>query len=315
MANRSYSRQPHVKVSTLRGDRIEFLLTRTDRSIANALRRVIIAETPTMAIDLVEIENNTSVLHDEFISHRLGLIPLSSERVEQYKQRFECNCDDRCPNCSTEMVLSVTCEEATRDVTSQDLIPDDDSTGIRPVAGAAEGEREARAPILIAKLRKGQELKLRAIAKRGNGKEHAKWAPACCSVFQVEPEFQLNSARLDELTERQKQEWVKSCPTRVYTYEADARQVRVENPLKCTYCDECKRKAEYIGKPNLVSITPRLDKVQTATGKEERFERYIFTIETTGALRPERVLISALQELRGKLSNLRTHLLSDMDAV
>lgn len=312
---KSYSRQPHIKVTTLRGDRIEFLLTRTDRSIANALRRVIIAETPTMAIDLVEIENNTSVLHDEFISHRLGLIPLSSERVEQYKQRFECNCDDRCPACSTEMILSVTCDEPTRDVTSQDLIPEDDSTGVRPVAGAAEGEREARAPILIAKLRRGQELKLRAIAKRGIGKEHAKWSPACCSVFQLEPDIRLNSARLDELTERQKQEWVKSCPTRVYAYEADARAVRVENPLKCTYCDECKKKADWMGKPGLVSIAPKQEVVQGAGGKEERFERFIFTIETTGSLRPERVLVSALQELRGKLANLRTHLNQDMDAV
>eukprot|EP01085_Mycamoeba_gemmipara_P002670 Mycagemm_TRINITY_DN2498_c0_g1::TRINITY_DN2498_c0_g1_i1::g.2670::m.2670 type:complete len:312 gc:universal TRINITY_DN2498_c0_g1_i1:55-990(+) len=309
--SKSYSRQPHIKVQTLRADKVSFLLTRTDRSIANALRRVVMAETPTMAIDLVEIENNTSVLHDEFIAHRLGLIPLSSDRVEFYKQRFECSCDDRCPNCSTEMFLSVTCEDATRDVTSEDLLPDDDNTGVRPVSDPMQSKEKG--PILIAKLRKGQELKLRAIAKRGIGKEHSKWSPACCSVFQLEPDIKLNNARLDELSERQKQEWVKSCPTNVYTYDADARQVRVENPLKCTYCDECKKKADYMGKSGLVSIAPKIETQQTG-GKEERFEKFIFTIETTGSLRPERVLISALQELRGKLSNLRTHLTQDMDS-
>ena len=77
----SHKRSPRLEVRSLTPAAAEFVLRDTDPSVANALRRVMIAEVPTIAIDLVEIEANSTVLNDEFLAHRLGLIPLVSNAV------------------------------------------------------------------------------------------------------------------------------------------------------------------------------------------------------------------------------------------
>jgi len=55
---------------------MEFDLVGVDASISNAFRRILIAEVPSMAIERVYISNNTSVIQDEVLAHRLGLIPI-----------------------------------------------------------------------------------------------------------------------------------------------------------------------------------------------------------------------------------------------
>ena len=61
------------------GLEMEFDLIGVDASIANAFRRILIAEVPTMAIETVYVFNNTSVIQDEVLSHRLGLIPIKAD--------------------------------------------------------------------------------------------------------------------------------------------------------------------------------------------------------------------------------------------
>ncbi|RUP45872.1 DNA-directed RNA polymerase II subunit RPB3-like protein [Jimgerdemannia flammicorona] len=134
-----------------------------------------------MTIDMVEIETNTTVLADEFIAHRLGMIPIDSTDVERIKYTRDCTCSQYCSECSVELTLHVKCtEDRTKIVTSKDLVSNNPQ--FQPVV-----EDKNDQGILIVKLRKGHELKLKCIAKKGVAKEHAKWSPVSGVAFEYDP--------------------------------------------------------------------------------------------------------------------------------
>jgi DNA-directed RNA polymerase I and III subunit RPAC1 len=58
-----------------------FSLIGIDASIANAFRRILLSEIPTLAIETVYITNNTSIVQDEVLAQRLGLIPLKGGKA------------------------------------------------------------------------------------------------------------------------------------------------------------------------------------------------------------------------------------------
>ena len=134
-----------------------------------------------MAIDIVNIEDNSSVLVDEFITHRLGMVPLISTNCDQLiNYNRDCVCLDHCPRCSVELELHVKCtSDQTLNVTSDHLIvkqqfandvsgnPIDAPEGLADNFGQPVGFNQPnREPILLCKLVKGQEIKLNCIAKK-----------------------------------------------------------------------------------------------------------------------------------------------------
>jgi len=131
---------------------------------ANALRRVCLNGVPVFAIDTVDIIENTSVLPDEGLAHRLGLIPLKTD-LSRFNEPSKCDCQSEsgCSNCKILLVLDSDESEVTRTVLSSELLSEDDT--VKPVSNE----------IPIVQLAPGQKIKLECYARLGRGTEHAKW--------------------------------------------------------------------------------------------------------------------------------------------
>jgi DNA-directed RNA polymerase II subunit RPB3 len=317
------ARQPVVQLRRADDDYCEFLLTNTDASVANALRRIMIAEVPTVAIDLVEFEDNTTVLNDEFIAHRLGLIPLVSHRAGEMKLPYELY--ERDEEAEVVFTLDVRCTDArhTMEVTDLDLVPADEHArqclpvskqraldaaaaaagggGAGGGAGGADGDGAGAAPrpVVIAKMRGGQALKLRAIARKGIGKDHAKWIPVATATYQFVPKITVNDALVAELTEAERRALVDANPAtagegsrNAFRYDPVTRRVLVVDPEAYAYDGEVLAKAEELGKPGAIEIVPQQD-------------QFLFRVEGTGALPADLVVRNALGVLRRKLAALQ----------
>ena len=184
---------PRVTIRQAESDHVDFIMKDVDLALANSLRRTMLAEVPTLAIDIVEVDVNTSVLADEFISHRLGLIPLNSEGIENLSYSRDCTCDQYCPNCSVKLELTAKCDsDSTMNVYASDLAKFHNGSRLGdPVIR----DSNRRGP-LICKLRKHQELRITCIAKKGIAKEHAKWSPCAAVGFEYDPWNKLKHTEL-----------------------------------------------------------------------------------------------------------------------
>ena len=131
---------------------------------ANALRRVCLNGVPVFAIDTVDIIENTSVLPDEGLAHRLGLIPLKTD-LSRFNEPSKCDCQSEsgCSNCKILLVLDSGESETTRAVLSSELSSEDET--VKPVSDK----------IPIVQLAPGQKIKIECYARLGRGTEHAKW--------------------------------------------------------------------------------------------------------------------------------------------
>jgi len=139
---------------------------------ANALRRICLNGVPVFAIDTVDIIENSSVLPDEGLAHRLGLIPLKTD-LSRFNEQSKCDCQSEsgCSNCRVMLVLDSGDSDVTRTILSNELSSEDDS--IKPTSDK----------ISIVQLTQGQRIKVECYARLGRGTEHAKWNSANISTL------------------------------------------------------------------------------------------------------------------------------------
>jgi DNA-directed RNA polymerase subunit D len=171
-----------VEIKLLEKDenRIRLILKDIDRSYANAIRRFAIKEVPVMAIDDVVIYENSSVIYDELVAHRLGLIPLKTDLTSfVLPEDCECHSEFGCSRCRVSFILEDEAKDNVKTVYSGSLKSQDNN--IKPTNDS----------IPIVKLAPGQKIKLEAYAKLGRGKDHAKWQASTVSTL-------IESENIDE---------------------------------------------------------------------------------------------------------------------
>lgn len=197
---------------------MQFIIKDINHVFANTLRRLVIDEVPTLAIEDVTIKKNTSAMYDEMLAHRLGLIPLKTD-LRSYTLPEECKCKGKgCAHCQLYFKLKVKgpCTLYASELKSKD-------PKIKPIF--------PKTPIL--KLLKDQEIELEAVAILGKGKDHIKFSP-CVIYYHAYPTIKLANAKKDV---------VDVCPTGAI-YLKDNKLKTDE--LKCNLCRACEEKGAEI---------------------------------------------------------------------
>ena len=124
---------------------------------ANALRRICLNGVPIYAVESIDVLENSSVLADEGVAHRVGLIPLKTD-LSASKDGNE--------NDKIMLTLDSGVSDETRTILSGELKSQDDS--VVPTSN----------DIPIVTLAPGQSIKFEAYARLGKGTEHARWNSA-----------------------------------------------------------------------------------------------------------------------------------------
>ena len=117
-------------------------------SLANAIRRSV-SEVPTLAIDEIEIFSNDSALYDEMVAHRIGLIPLKTEKSMSAKTKINFKLSKKGP-------------------------------GMVYAEGLDGGADIVYPKTPITLLGENHKLELTATATLGTGLQHAKYLPGIC---------------------------------------------------------------------------------------------------------------------------------------
>ena len=254
---------------------LRLIIKEADVPLMNALRRIALAEVPSMAIDEVVMIENSSILQDEIIAHRLGLTPLKTD-LDSYNLPEECECESEfgCNLCRVTLTMDADSTEGTRIVYSGELVSENPQ--IVPVSDK----------VPIVKLARGQKLKLEAYARLGKGKTHARWKPVSVCAYKYFPKIEVSSEKCTGCAK-----CVDICPKKVLAIKDN--KVEVIDLLACNLCMDCVGVCTQ--KPSAITV-------------EWEKNAFIMNIEATGVLSPERIIQEATKILDKQLKEFKKQL-------
>uniref|UniRef100_A0A3Q0S8A2 DNA-directed RNA polymerases I and III subunit RPAC1 n=1 Tax=Amphilophus citrinellus TaxID=61819 RepID=A0A3Q0S8A2_AMPCI len=267
----------------------------------------------SMEFDMVGIDAaivrfpNTSIVQDEVLAHRLGLIPIKADpRLFEYRNTGEESAEEEGSEIDTiQLQLKIKCSRnprASKDssdprelylnhmVYSRDIkwVP----IGNQADVFADSSIRPVHDDILIAQLRPGQELDIVMHCVKGIGKDHAKFSPVATASYRLLPEITLLEA-----VEGEKAERLKCCFSRGVIDLEDVNGKKVAKVVN-SRLDTCSR--EVLRHSDLKNVV-KLGRVR---------DHFIFTVESTGILPPDVLVTEAIKVLMAKCQRF----LSELDS-
>ena len=290
-----------VKIKILKEteEKIQILLSKTDRSFANALRRALISDTPKMAIDSVrfqlgtkeqdeEIWETTGPLPDEMVAQRLAMIPIPTVHEKFHFQ-------DECPNCKDVVEEERGCVECQMIYT---CVVFGSEEGRWVTAGDMKylGEGSLEIPdeyksIPITKLLKGQMIEFYATAIMGRGREHTKWSPVCGVSFHPRRIGVINNKKKSKIL------WDMDLEINAKDFDKDGKLKDIDKVA--ILVDEL----NHVGEGTEASR-----EFSDAVTLEEVSGEFILEFETDGSMEPKVAFMKAVEELAGRFGSLEQDL-------
>ena len=316
-----------------------FSLIGLDAAIANAFRRILIAEIPTLAIENVYIRSNDSIIADEVLSHRLGQIPLTGplaglkwlEYIPRRPQGLlgedsgRAMEDDReaKDNDTIVLKLQVRCEWKNgmkgregepeelyehSNVYASDLVYEVQGRQSNYFSGE-NAIRPANPRILIAKIRPGDEIDMVMHAVKGIGADHAKFSPVATATYRLLPTIDISRPIVGDDAKK----FARCFPKGVIGYEEVTQE-------------ESERKGSgyegKVGEKKAVVKDVMRDTVSRECLRHEEFagkvklgrvrDHFIFSVESTGQIHSDALFIESVRILRGKCRVLKGSLANIM---
>ena len=265
-----------IEIMEMQERKAKLLLTETNPTLANALRRVMIADVPKLAIENVEFHLGTigdesgtkefksaTPLFDEMIAHRLGLVPIPTD-LDVFNLREQCEAcgGEGCPSCTVIYSLN---KRGPCTVYSGDLHP--------------VGEVELRVVddlIPLVKLADDQAILIYAIAELGTAQRHAKWQATSGVGYKYYPNIMIDQDLCDKCDD-----CIEICPMNIL--ERKKNELIVTDVEACKLCKSCTE----VCKKDAIKI-------------EALENKLILRYETDGSLTSEAVLKKSLEILQEK---------------